>query len=73
MVHSVGNINTLSIIMDNESWKGEIGDTIRKYFGAEVAGLPQSEPLFSMRQMPPSAFSGFSRKTRIFIKRGSCK
>lgn len=68
MAQSVGNINHLSVIVDNELWKGAIGDTIRKYFGAEVAGLPQEEPLFSMRQMPPKAFSGFARKNRTFIK-----
>ncbi len=68
MAQSVGRINELSIIVDNELWKGEVGETIRKYFAAEVAGLPQVEPLFSMRQMPPQAFSGISRKNRTFLK-----
>ncbi|WP_378186054.1 DUF4837 family protein [Aquimarina sp. W85] len=68
MAHSVGRINELSVIVDNELWKGAVGDTIRKYFGAEVPGLPQEEPLFSMRQMPPVAFSGMARKNRTFLK-----
>ncbi len=67
MAHSVGKINELSVVIDNESWKGSLGDTIRKYFGAEVPGLPQIEPLFSMRQMPVQAFSGLARKNRTFI------
>ncbi len=67
MAHSVGKINELSVIMDNELWKGRVGDTVRKYFGAEVPGLPQEEPLFSMRQMPKRAFSGLARKNRTFL------
>ncbi len=67
MAHSVGQINELSVVVDNDLWKGKVGDTIRKYFGAEVPGLPQEEPLFSMRQMPPSAFSGMARKNRTFL------
>ncbi|WP_025743905.1 DUF4837 family protein [Aquimarina pacifica] len=67
MAHSVGQINELSIVIDNDLWKGKVGDTIRKYFGAEVPGLPQEEPLFSMRQMPENAFSGMTRKSRTFL------
>ncbi|GAA4279532.1 DUF4837 family protein [Aquimarina mytili] len=67
MAQSVGKINELSVVIDNELWKGSLGDTIRKYFGAEVPGLPQVEPLFSMRQMPSTAFSGLARKNRTFI------
>ncbi|MBQ0735346.1 DUF4837 family protein [Aquimarina celericrescens] len=67
MAHSVGKINELSVVIDNDLWKGKIGDTIRKYFGAEVPGLPQEEPLFSMRQMPVEAFSGLARKNRTFL------
>lgn len=72
MAHSVGKINELSIVVDNELWKSNIGDTIRKFFGAEVPGLPQEEPLFSMRQMPEEAFYGLARKNRTFlwIKKG---
>ncbi len=67
MAHSVGKINELSVVIDNELWKGAVGDTIRKFFGAEVPGLPQEEPLFSMRQMPSAAFSGLARKNRTFL------
>lgn len=68
MAHSVGRINELSVVIESDLWKGSLGDTIRKYFGAEVPGLPQEEPLFSMRQIPPKAFSGIARKNRIFLK-----
>ncbi|MBP2833858.1 DUF4837 family protein [Aquimarina sp. U1-2] len=68
MAHSVGKINELSVVLDNDLWNGRLGDTIRKYFGAEVPGLPQEEPLFSMRQIPHNAFSGLARKNRTFLQ-----
>lgn len=64
---SVGNINSLQIITANDLWNGTVGEAIRENFAAPTDGLPQDEPLFSMRQMPPEAFSGFARNNRIFI------
>lgn len=65
---SAGRTNTLTIVMDNGLWEGEIGDELRKVLAAGVPGLPQEEPLFTIRQMSPSAFSGFARKSRCFLK-----
>ena len=65
---SNGNINALNVVIDNENWDNEIGETIRTIFGAPVEGLPQDEPLYSMNQMPPSVFSGFATKNRIVLK-----
>lgn len=64
---SSGNINNLNIIIDNELWKGEVGEALRDVFAAPVDGLPQEEPLFSISQMPPESFSGFARKNRTFL------
>ncbi|WP_299212954.1 DUF4837 family protein [uncultured Aquimarina sp.] len=68
LAQSLGKINELSVVIDNELWTGSLGDTIRKYFGAEVPGLPQEEPLFSMRQLPTEAFTGIARRRRMFLK-----
>lgn len=65
---SSGNINNISIIVENEMWRGEVGEAIRKNLAAPVEGLPQEEPLFSMNQMPPESFLGFVRKNRNFLK-----
>jgi len=65
---SSGNINNLSVITENDLWKGNVGDAIRTHLGAVVEGLPQEEPLFSMNQIPPKAFSGFVTKNRIYLK-----
>ncbi|XLS29255.1 DUF4837 family protein [Flavobacteriaceae bacterium M23B6Z8] len=67
MPKSVGAINSLSVIIDNDLWKGEVGDELRKYFAAPVDGLPWDEPLFSIHQMPPVVFSDFVRNSRNII------
>lgn len=65
---SSGNINNLSVVIDNDLWEGDVGDYIREVFGAEVYGLPQQEPLFSMRQMPPQVFTDFATRNRTVLK-----
>ena len=64
---SNGNINSLQIVMPNEYWNESVGETLREYFAAPTDGLPQDEPLFSMRQIPPNAFEGFVRSSRLFL------
>ncbi|NOY47963.1 MAG: DUF4837 family protein [Chlorobi bacterium] len=65
---SSGNINNLSVVIDNILWEGPVGEHVRDVFGAEVYGLPQQEPLFSMSQMPTAIFTGFARKNRTILK-----
>jgi hypothetical protein len=67
LLKSLGNINTLQVITENDLWNGDVGEEIRKYFAAPVDGLPQEEPLFSMNQMPPSTYTDFARKYRTFL------
>ncbi|MCW5519941.1 DUF4837 family protein [Aureitalea sp. L0-47] len=67
LLKSLGNINTLQVIIENDLWNGEVGEEIRGYFAAPVDGLPQDEPLFSMNQMPPSTYTDFARKYRTFL------
>lgn len=64
---SVGNINTLQIVTPNRLWKDSVGEVIRSHFAAPTPGLPQDEPLFSMNQMPPDAYSGFTKTYRLFL------
>ena len=64
---SVGAINTLAVVIDNELWSGKIGDEIRNHFAAPVDGLPWDEPLFSIHQIPPAIFDGFARNSRNIV------
>ena len=65
---SVGNINSLQVVADNDLWNGAVGEEIRTHFAAVVDGLPQEEPLFSMNQMAPAIFTDFARSNRTFMK-----
>lgn len=65
---SSGNINDLTVVADNDLWEGSVGESIRNVLGDDVYGLPQDEPLFSLRQMPTVVFTDFARKSRIVFK-----
>ncbi|GGG36723.1 DUF4837 family protein [Bizionia arctica] len=66
--NSSGNINNLSVVIDNDLWEGNVGEAIRNTLAAPVDGLPQDEPLFNMSQIPPAVFSGFVTKNRTVLK-----
>lgn len=70
---SSGNLNNIQIVIENDLWTGEVGETIRKIFAAPVDGLPQQEPLYSLNQLPPQSFEGFAQQHRnfIFIQKGN--
>ncbi|WP_339632426.1 DUF4837 family protein [Bizionia echini] len=65
---SSGKINNLSVVIDNDLWEGEVGETIRSILAAPVHGLPQDEPLFILSQIPPVVFTGFAQQSRIVLK-----
>lgn len=67
-----GKINTISVIIDDQLWNGEVGDSIRNKFASPVVGLPQEEPLFTINQYPVKLLEGFITNTRnsIVIKKG---
>lgn len=67
LAESSGNINQLTLVVDNTLWEGEVGEAIRDKFASIVDGLPQEEPMFSLNQIPPESFEGFARRNRAFI------
>jgi hypothetical protein len=64
---SSGNINTVTVVIENTLWKGSVGEKIRESFASEFFGLPQQEPVFSLKQIPPGTFSGFTRESRNIL------
>ncbi|HEY9185084.1 MAG TPA: DUF4837 family protein [Salegentibacter sp.] len=68
LVDSSGNINQVTLVIENKLWEGPVGEALRDNFAATVDGLPQEEPTFSLKQIPPEAFTGFGRRNRSFIK-----
>ncbi|ADV48819.1 DUF4837 family protein [Cellulophaga sp. E16_2] len=70
---SIGAINSLAVVMDNELWQGEVGDKVREHFAAPVVGLTLEEPLFTINYMPPSVFTGSVQHSRsvLYVTRDS--
>jgi hypothetical protein len=64
---ATGKINTISVIIDDQLWNGEIGDRIRNKFASPVIGLPQEEPLFTINQYPAKLMEGFMTDSRTII------
>ena len=64
---SIGAINSLAVVMDNELWEGKVGDQVRQHFAAPVLGLTWEEPLFNINQMPAKVFSGSILQTRSVL------
>ena len=65
---SSGNINHVSIVLENDMWDGRVGDAIRNVLSKPIYGLPQDEPMFTLSQIPPKVFSGFVTKNRTILK-----
>ena len=70
MPESNGTINSISVVIDDDLWSSEIGDLIRKEFAYSIYGLPQMEPVFDLKQIPTSVFSGFATNSRTILKVG---
>jgi hypothetical protein len=67
---SNGTINSISVVIDDDLWSSEVGGLIRKEFAYPVYGLPQMEPVFDLKQIPTSVFSGFATNSRTILKVG---
>jgi hypothetical protein len=64
---SLGALNTLAVVMDNNLWKGPVGDQVRSLFAAPQIGLTWDEPRFTLEQIPPAVFKGTTRHRRAIL------
>lgn len=62
-----GKTNSISVIIDDQLWYGEVGDSIRNKFASPVLGLTQEEPLFTINQYPARLLEGFVTDSRSII------
>jgi hypothetical protein len=67
LVESSGSINDITIVIDNDLWRGEVGDTLREIIAAPVLGLPQEENQFSVTQIPPKIFGRMFKTSRNLL------
>ncbi len=64
---STGAINSLMVVMENELWRGAAGDKVRELFAAPMLATPQTEPIFSITQIPPQVFKGAVTHSRSVL------
>lgn len=67
MSPATGTIDEIVVVMSNFDWRNELGDTVRHYLSGPYEVLPQFEPVFDVRFLPPSAFSDILRTARNVI------
>jgi hypothetical protein len=66
---SIGTVNELLIVTNDKlQWEGELGDTLRAVFAAEMPALTQPEPIFDLVNVADEDFSMlFQKYHNIFI------
>ena len=64
---SLGALNTLAVVMENDLWEGPVGNKVREHFAAPVLGLTWDEPLMNLEHMPMSVFRGTTRHRRAVL------
>ncbi len=68
MPNITGKAFEVVITMEDAHWDGSAGDTIIKYLGRDMIGLPQTEPIFELVQIPPKAFSDIFKTHRNIMR-----
>lgn len=68
---SIGPLNSITVVIDNDMWKGKVGDKVREHFAAPAIGLTWNEPLFTINPIPNQVFSGSIRNSRsiLYVKK----
>lgn len=66
-IETFGKTNEVAVIIDDQLWNGDIGDSIRNKFASPILGLPQEEPLFTLNQYPVKLLEGFMTNNRNII------
>lgn len=72
-VSSSGKVNSVLVVVENELWQGEVGDTIRAVLAKDLIGFPQEEPRFNLSQISKRNFSTLLNISRsvVFIDLGA--
>ncbi len=68
-----GKAGELVVVMDENLWKGEAGDTVFNTLSQHVYGLPQPEPMFNVVHIKSAAFTKIFQTHRniVYVNIGS--
>lgn len=59
-----GKAGEIVVVIDKSDWEGALGDEVRGLLASECPYLAQQEPLYSLVNVPPSAFADLFRVHR---------
>lgn len=66
--HSTGKTLEMIVVTNNKAqWNNTVGQAIKNFFGQEQIGLPQSEELFSMVNIPEEGFIKMYQSNREIL------
>lgn len=55
------------VVAEESVWSEVAGEKFIKYFAPQQDGLPQAEPIFTIRQIPPESFNSLLHRSRIIV------
>jgi len=64
---ATGKINSVLVIVDNDKWQGDVGDSIREVLAKSLEGFPQDEPRFNLSQISNRNFNKMLKHSRNII------
>ena len=67
MKNVTGKAGELVVVIAPNAWAGASGDVIKETLGQSQLGLPQSEPIFDLINIPPEAFGDIFKTTRNLV------
>lgn len=62
-----GGILDLLVVAEDKVWNGTAGRAFQSHFTAMTYGLPQPEPLYTVRQVNPREFSELLQRARYIV------
>jgi hypothetical protein len=62
-----GKAGEVVVVIGKETWKGPTGSLIRQVLAQPQSSLPQDEPMFSLIDVPPSAFINIFKTYRNIL------
>jgi len=66
-VSAIGKINSVLVVIDNDKWQNEIGDSVRDVLAKPLVGFPQEEVTFSLSQVSAPNFNRMLKHSRNIV------
>ena len=67
MPNITGGAGEVLVVMDQINWENSAGELLQDILKEEIAGLPQSEPLFDVLQITAASFDGIYQFHRTIV------